>query len=70
MSSRAQALRVGVSFRNAVNPSVEAAGETSLFRTLRNETPPATPAPVTLVAFMNDRGLREVASPLRALRDL
>ena len=35
----AQALRVGASFRNAVNPSMEAAGGTSLFRTLRNEAP-------------------------------
>ena len=29
-----------VSFRNAVNPSMEAAGETSLFRTLRERPPP------------------------------
>ena len=35
----AQALRVGASFRNAVNPSMGAAGGTSLFRTLRNEAP-------------------------------
>ena len=52
MRSRRRALRGEGRSRNAVNPSMEAAGETSLFRTLREQPSPRSTRGYA-AAFMN-----------------
>ena len=51
--SRAKAPRVGLSFRDAVNPSLEAAGKTSMFCTPRNDSPTLGAFAGYAVPFMN-----------------